>query len=113
AEPVAELRDRGLQDVVEPIEFGLGRLPTPLDLGCDVAVCDRDVEAVEYVRGKPVDDKLAERVGDRAIDVAAPASAAIHDRCEMAAADDRVRMYGIHHGQALLQDRAGFRQPAL
>jgi len=30
-----------------------------------------------------------------------------------AAADDRVRMYGIHHGQALLQDRAGFRQPAL
>src|SRR5258705_845549 len=113
AEPVAERRDRGLQDVVEPIEFGLGRLPTQLDLDRELAVRDRHVEAVEHVRGKPGDDELAERVGDRAIDVAAPASAAIHDRCEMAAADDRVRMYGIHHGQALLHDRAGFRQPAL
>src|SRR5258705_42122 len=113
AERVGELGDRGLQDVVEPIEFGLGRLPTQLDLDRELAVRDRHVEAVEHVRGKPGDDELAERVGDGAIDVAAPESAAIQDRCEMAAADDRVRMYWIHHGQALLQDRAGLRQPAL
>src|SRR4051812_1661176 len=67
AEPAAELRVGGGEDLVQPLDLVLGRFSPQPDLDLEAAVGDRNVEAVEQVGGKPSEDELAkggrQRVG--------------------------------------------------
>ncbi len=97
---MAELGRRAFDDTVQLFQLIFGGSAAQFNVDVEVLVHDGHFQSRQEILRQPAEDELAERLGDRALEVAASAGAARDDRAKVAAPDNRVRVRHVEGCQS-------------
>lgn len=97
---MAELGRRAFDDTVQLFQLIFGGSAAQFNVDVEVLVRDGHFQPRQEILRQPAEDELAERLGDRALEVAASACAARDDRAEVAAPG--LRLSSLHRAGSRL-----------